>query len=124
MQDLAIAWVYFIHTTKREKTPSHVRFYLNDGKNNLISSPEIYALDEVPLRHMLYRMTVNDFNNDGRDDLFVGSMGVIMRVKNQSENLVVDYEPNLLLLSTQNGQMEDASHLIEGQENGGMIKGL
>ena len=122
LQDLAIAWIYFIHTTKREKTPSHVRFYLNDGKNNLISSPEIYALDEVPLRHMLYRMTVNDFNNDGRDDLFVGSMGVIMRVKNQSKSLV-DYEPNLLLLSTQNGQMEDASHLIEGQENGGMIKG-
>ena len=121
LQDLAIAWIYFIHTTKREKTPSHVRFYLNDGKNNLISSPEIYALDEVPLRHMLYRMTVNDFNNDGRDDLFVGSMGVIMRVKNQSQNLV-DYEPNLLLLSTQNGQMEDASHLIKGQENGGMIK--
>ena len=121
LQDLAIAWEFMIHTTKREKTPSHVRFYLNDGKNNLISSPEIYALDEVPLRHKLYRMTVNDFNSDGRDDLFVGSMGVIMRVKNQSQNLV-DYEPNLLLLSTQNGQMEDASHLIEGQENGGMIK--
>jgi hypothetical protein len=66
-------------------------------------------------------MTVNDFNSDGRDDLFVGSMGVIMRVKGQKRNLT-DFEPNLLLLSTQNGQMEDASHLIEGQENGGMIK--
>jgi hypothetical protein len=121
LQDLAISWMYLIHTTKREKTPSHVRFYLNDGKNNLISSPEIYALGEVPLRHFLYRMTVNDFNSDGRDDLFVGSMGVIMRVKGQTRSLV-DFEPNLLLLSTQNGQMEDASHLIEGQENGGMIK--
>ena len=121
LQDLAIAWIYFIHTTKREKTPSHVRFYLNDGKNNLISSPEIYALDEVPLRHMLYRMTVNDFNNDGRDDLFVGTMGVIMRVKGQKKTLD-DFEPNLLLLSTKDGKMEDASNLIEGQENGGMIK--
>jgi hypothetical protein len=121
LQDLAVSWIYFIHTTKREKTPSHVRFYLNDGENNLISSPEIYALGEVPLRHMLYRMTVNDFNSDGRDDLFAGSMGVIMRVKGQKRNLN-DFEPNLLLLSTQNGQMEDASHLIEGQENGGMIK--
>ena len=120
LQDLAIAWMYFIHTTKREKTPSHIRFYLNDGKNNLISSPEIYALDEVPLRHMLYRMTVNDFNNDGRDDLFVGSMGVIERIKDKG--MINDFEPNLLLLSTQNGQMEDASNLIEGQENGGMIK--
>jgi hypothetical protein len=120
LQDLAISWIYFIHTTKREKTPSHVRFYLNDGENNLISSPEIYALGEVPLRHMLYRMTVNDFNSDGQDDLFAGSMGVIMRVPGQ--NGLSDREPTLLLLSTENGQMEDASHLIEGQENGGMIK--
>ena len=121
LQDLAIAWEYMIHTTLRKQTPSHVRFYLNDGNNNLISSPDIYALGEVPLRHKLYRMTVNDFNSDGRDDLFVGSMGVIMRVKGQKYNLS-DYEPNLLLLSTKDGKMEDASHLIEGQENGGMIK--
>jgi hypothetical protein len=121
LQDLAISWIYFNHTTKREKTPSHVRFYLNDGNNNLISSPDIYALGEVPLRHFLFKMTVNDFNSDGRDDLFAGSMGVIMRVKGQEHHLN-DFEPNLLLLSTQNGQMEDASHLIEGQENGGMIK--
>jgi hypothetical protein len=120
LEDLAIAWIYFTHTTKREKTPSHIRFYLNDGKNNLISSPEIYALDEVPLRHMLYKMTVNDFNNDGRDDLFAGSMGVIKRLKNKG--YIGDYEPTLLLLSTKDGKMEDASHLIEGQENGGLIK--
>jgi len=121
LQDLAIGWIYFIHTTKREKTPSHIRFYLNDGNNNLISSPEIYALGEVPLRHFLYRMVVNDFNSDGQDDLFVGSMGVIMRVEGKERSLN-DYEPNLLLLSTKDGKMEDASHLIEGQDNGGMIK--
>ena len=121
LQDLAIAWIYFTHTTKREKTPSHIRFYLNDGNNNLISSPEIYALGEAPLRHFLYRMVVNDFNSDGQDDLFVGSMGVIMRVKGQERSLN-DFEPNLLLLSTKDGKMEDASNLIEGQENGGMIK--
>ena len=121
LQDLAIAWEYMIHTTPRKQTPSHVRFYLNDGNNNLISSPDIYALGEVPLRHKLYRMTVNDFNSDGQDDLFVGSMGVIMRVKGQERNLG-DFEPNLLLLSTKDGKMEDASYLIEGQENGGMIK--
>ena len=34
LQDLAIAWYILIHTTPREKTPSHVRFYLNDGNNN------------------------------------------------------------------------------------------
>jgi len=120
LQDLAIVWEYMIHTTPRSETPSHVRFYLNDGNSNLVSSPEIYALNELPFRHKLYRMTVNDFNSDGRDDLFVGSMGVIMRIKNQGS--INDFEPNLLLLSTENGQMEDASHLIEGQENGGMIQ--
>ena len=121
LQDLAIAWLYLTHTRPREKTPSHIRFYLNDGNNNLISSPDIYALGEVPLRHMLYRMTVNDFNSDGQDDLFVGSMGVAVRVKGQKAKLK-NYEPTLLLLSTKDGKMEDASHLIEGQENGGMIK--
>ena len=121
LQDLAITWVYFVHTTERNTTPSHVRFYINDGNNNLISSPEIYALGELPMRHMLYRTIVDDFNNDGRDDLFVGSMGVIKRVKGQKRSLV-DTEPNLLLLSTKDGKMKDSSHLIEGQENGGMIK--
>ena len=121
LEDLAVAWIYFTHTMKREKTPSHIRFYLNDGNNNLISSPEIYALGELPFRHFLYRMTVNDFNSDGRDDLFVGSMGVIMRVQGQEHSLS-DFEPNLLLLSTKNGKMRDASNLIEGQENGGMIE--
>ena len=66
-------------------------------------------------------MVVNDFNSDGKDDLFVGSMGVIMRVEGKERSLN-DYEPNLLLLSTKDGKMEDASHLIEGQDNGGMIK--
>jgi len=121
LQDLTITWVYMIHTTERNTTPSHVRFYINDGNNNLISSPEIYALGELPMRHMLYRTIVDDFNNDGRDDLFVGSMGVIKRVKGQKRSLV-DTEPNLLLLSTKDGKMKDSSHLIEGQENGGMIK--
>jgi hypothetical protein len=121
LEDLAIAWIYFTHTMKREKTPSHIRFYINDGNNNLISTPEIYALGELPFRHFLYRMTANDFNSDGRDDLFVGSMGVIMRVKGR-EHSVSDFEPNLLLLSTKDGKMRDASNLIEGQENGGMIQ--
>jgi hypothetical protein len=121
LEDLAIAWIYFTHTMKREETPSHIRFYLNDGNNNLISTPGIYSLGELPLRHFLYRMTVNDFNSDGRDDLFVGTMGVIMRVKDQEHHLN-DFEPNLLLLSTKDGKMRDASNLIEGQENGGMIK--
>ena len=121
LEDLAIAWIYFTHTMKREKTPSHIRFYINDGNNNLISTPEIYALGKLPFRHFLYRMTANDFNSDGKDDLFVGSMGVIMRVKGQEHSLS-DFEPNLLLLSTKDGKMRDASNLIEGQENGGMIE--
>ena len=120
LQDLAITWMLLPHTTPREKTPSHIRFYLNDGNNNLVSSPEMYASGKVPGRNILHRLTVNDFNGDGRPDLFAAGTGMIMRVPGQ--NGLSDKDPTLLLLSTENGQMEDASHLIEGQENGGLIK--
>ena len=54
-----------------------------------------------------------------QDDLFAGSWGDYACSRSK---WLSDREPTLLLLSTENGQMEDASHLIEGQENGGMIK--
>lgn len=118
LQDLAIAWIYFTHTTPRLKTPSHIRIYLNDGQGALISSPEIYAKGKMPLRHFMYRMTVSDFNNDGIDDIFSGSMGVIKRVKNIGN--IHDYEPHVLLLSDGKGKLRDASNQIEGQEKGGL----
>ena len=118
LEDLAISWVYFTHTIPRFKTPSHIRIYLNDGQGGLISSPDIYAEGKMPLRHMLYRIVVSDFNNDGTDDIFSGSMGVIKRIKNVG--MLSDYEPHVLLLSDGNGKLRDASHLIAGQAQGGL----
>ena len=120
-QDLAIAWVYFTHTMPRLETPSHIRIYLNNGNGKIISSPSIYADGKMPLRHMLYRMTVNDFNGDGIDDIFAGSMGVIKRIKNTGS--IADFEPHVLLLSDGDGKLVDSSKLIEGQEDGGLAVG-
>lgn len=120
-EDMAISWIYFTHTMPRAETPSHIRFYLNDGKGNLISTPSIYKNNIMPLRHFMYRLVVADFNGDGVDDVFSGSMGVIKRVKNIG--MISDYEPHVLLLSDGNGQLYDASHQIEGQEYGGLARG-
>ena len=120
LEDVAISWIYFTHTMPRTETPSHIRYYLNDGKGNLISSPEVYEDGVIPLRHMLYRMEVKDFNGDGVDDLFSGSMGVIKRVKNVG--MISDFEPYTLLLSNGKGGVFDASNQIQGQENGGLIR--
>lgn len=120
LEDIAISWIYFTHTMPRAETPSHIRYYLNDGRGNLISSPEIYEDGVMPLRHMLYRMEVKDFNGDGVDDLFTGSMGVIKRVKNVGT--ISDFEPYTLLLSNGKGGVFDASDQIQGQENEGLIR--
>ena len=120
-EDIAVSWIYFNHTMPREETPSHIRFYLNDRNGNLVSAPEIYKDGVMPLRHMLYRMEVKDFNGDGVDDLFAGSMGVMMRVKDSG--ILGDFEPYILLLSDGAGGVYDASHQIQGQENGGLITG-
>ena len=120
-EDIAISWIYFNHTMPRDETPSHIRYYLNDGNGNIVSAPEIYKDGVMPLRHMLYRMEVKDFNGDGVDDLFAGSMGVMMRVKDS--DILGDFEPYILLLSDGAGGIYDASHQIQGQENGGLITG-
>lgn len=118
-EDLAISWIYNIHTIPRFETPSHIRFYLNDGTGKLISTPSIYKDNIMPLRHYIYRLSVADFNGDGFDDLFAGTMGVIKRIKDIG--YITEYEPHVLLLSDGEGKLYDASTNIEGQELGGLI---
>ena len=118
LEDLAIVWVFVNHTVPREKTPSHIRFYLNNGQGELISTPSIYADDVMPLRHMIYRTVSEDFNGDGVADLFAGTMGVGWKQKNS--NLSLNHlEPQVLLLSDGNGKLKDASNTLPGQEFGG-----
>ena len=77
----------------------------NENKNGLYS----------PNPH---NVELGDFNNDGIDDIFSGSMGVIKRIKNIGN--IHDYEPHVLLLSDGKGKLRDASNQIEGQEKGGL----
>ena len=65
-----------------------------------------------------HNAAIGDFNGDGVDDIFSGTMGVIKRVKDVG--MISDFEPHVLLLSDGNGAVYDASHQIAGQEFGGL----
>lgn len=119
LEDLAVAWVFNNHTVPRKNSPSHIRFYINNGEGELISTPSIYANDTMPLRHMIYRTVSDDFNGDGIADLFAGTMGVRWKIQNSNWSLR-HLEPQVLLLSNGNGKIEDASDTLPGQELGGL----
>ncbi len=109
-EDLVVSWAVFPHTLERESTKSQVEIYLNDGTGRLKKDHEFFFDREPPSRHMNYRIVVEDFNLDGVDDIFVGSMGLIKR--NSDGSYTSFYEPNVLLLSD-NGLMKDASNIID-----------
>jgi hypothetical protein len=121
-EDLAVSWMYFPHHSPRADTPSHIRFYINDGKGNLVSTPSIYAENIVPIRHMIYRLVSEDFNGDGYPDLFGGTMGAFYSKPNTPT--ISQREPQVLLLSNGKGQLYDASSSLPGQESGGITPGF
>ena len=109
-EDLVVSWAVFPHTLEREFTKSFVEIYLNDGTGRLKKDHNFF-LDRVPpSRHMTYRIVVEDFNLDGVEDIFVGSMGLIKR--NSDGSNTTFFDPNVLLLSN-NGFMKDASNIID-----------
>ena len=77
----------------------------------------IYATGTYPTHPFAYRVVVRDFNKDGIDDIFAGSMGKSVRYEDYSENYIKPY-PHLLLLSNNDGVFEDKSINIEDQNNG------
>ena len=109
-EDLVVSWGVFPHTLERESTKSQVEIYLNDGTGRLKKDHEFFFDREPPSRHMTYRIVVEDFNLDGIDDIFVGSMGLSKR--NSDGSYTSFSEPNVLLLSD-NGLMKDASNIID-----------
>ena len=109
-EDLVVTWAVFPHTLERESTKSQVEIYLNDGTGRLKKDHEFFFDREPPSRHMTYRIVVEDFNLDGVDDIFVGSMGLSKR--NPDGSYTSFSEPNVLLLSD-NGLMKDASNIID-----------
>ena len=108
-QDLVVGWVIFPHTLDH-KERSTVRVYLNDGAGRLIADPAIYASGAPPERNMSYRLVVDDFNQDGVDDIFAGSQGLLKLLPTGER--VNDIDPHVLLLS-RDGKLFDASDSID-----------
>ena len=112
-QDLVVGWVIFPHTMVH-KERSTVRVYLNDGAGRLIADPTIYSSGQPPERNMAYRLVVDDFNQDGVDDIFAGSQG-LLRLLPTGER-INDMDPHVLLLS-RDGKLFDASDSIDYRGN-------
>ena len=108
-QDLVVGWVIFPHTMAK-KERSTVRVYLNDGTGRLLADPTIYSSGQPPERNMAYRLVVDDFNQDGVDDIFAGSQG-LLRLLPTGER-INDMDPHILLLS-RDGKLVDASDSID-----------
>ena len=118
LEDLVIAWAIFPHTIELEqKIDAPIEIYLNDGNGRLVEDLSIYSEGQPPEHPFAYRLVVADFNNDGVDDVFAGSMGLQYRDPDYGNNFILPY-PDLLLLSDSNGRFYDASHHFNDQNNG------
>ena len=117
-EDLVVIWAIFPHTIEEDqKIDAPIHIYLNDGNGHLYEDMSIYATGSFPTHPFAYRAVIKDFNSDGIDDIFAGSMGKQVRSENYSENYIKPY-PHLLLLSNSEGRFEDKSINIEDQNNG------
>ena len=117
-EDLVVIWAIFPHTIEEDqKVDAPIHIYLNDGNGHLYEDMSIYATGSFPTHPFAYRAVIKDFNSDGIDDIFAGSMGKQVRSEDYSENYIKPY-PHLLLLSNSEGRFEDKSINIQDQNNG------
>ena len=117
-EDFAVAWAYFPHTIEpSQKVNAPINIYLNDGNGRLMEDLDIYQSGTPPKHPFAYRTIAADFNSDGIDDIFAGSMGIQYRSEDYTKNFISPH-PHLLLLSNQDGKFVDASSQIEDQNNG------
>ena len=121
-EDFAVAWALFPHTVREDqKVNAPINIYLNDGNGRYKEDLNLYQSGKAPTHPFAYRLVAKDFNNDGIDDLFAGSMGIQVRYEDYSQNHIKPY-PHLLLLSDQNGKLIDSSSNIKDDNNGnGML---
>ena len=112
-QDLVGGWAIFPHTMTHQER-STLRVYLNDGRGRLIADPTIYFSGEPPERNMSYRLVVDDFNQDGVDDIFAGSQGLLKLLPTGER--INDMDPHVLLLS-RDGKLFDASDTVDYRGN-------
>ncbi len=117
-EDFAVAWALFPHTLEPDqKVNAPINIFINNGEGRFEEDLDIY-IDRTPPKHpFAYRTVAADFNGDGFDDIFSGSMGIQFRSDDYSENFINPY-PHLLLLSNSDGKFEDRSYQIEDQNQG------
>ena len=116
-EDFVVAWAVFPHTIEQEqKIMAPINIYLNNGDGRFAEDLSIYETGEAPRIPFAYRTLAADFNGDGIDDIFSGSMGVQYRDEDYSENYI-NYYPHLLMLSNPSGKFVNASQNIEHLNN-------
>ena len=117
-EDFAVAWAIFPHTIEPDqKINAPLNIYLNNGDGRFEEDLSIYFDGSAPKHPFAYRTLAADFNNDGIDDIFSGSMGIQYRSDDYNENFI-DPFPHLLLLSNSEGKFENKSHQIQDNNNG------
>tara|TARA_X000000950_G_scaffold98744_1_gene124853 strand:- start:6953 stop:8794 length:1842 start_codon:yes stop_codon:yes gene_type:complete len=117
-EDFAVAWALFPHTLEpSQKVNAPINIFINNGEGRFEEDLNIYSDGSSPKHPFAYRTVAADFNGDGFDDIFSGSMGIQFRSDDYSENFINPY-PHLLLLSNSDGKFEDRSNQIEDQNNG------
>ena len=115
-EDFVVAWALFPHTIDQsKKIYAPVNIYLNDQKGGFAEDPNLYVSAEAPKHPFAYRLVVDDFNGDGLDDVFAGSMGLSV---SQRKGWGIDPYPHFLLLSNSLGKFEESSVNIEDENNG------
>ena len=117
-EDLVVAWAIFPHTIEEsKKIEAPINIYINDGLGHLYEDNSIYFTGNNPTHPFAYRLAIADFNGDGVDDIFGGSMGKQVRLEDDTQSYIRPY-PHLLLLSNEDGQFQDKSSNIEDMNNG------
>ena len=117
-EDLVVMWAIFPHTIEEsQKVLAPLHIYLNDGKGGLYEDMNIFENNSYPIQPFAYRLAVRDFNSDGIDDIFAGSMGKQVRFEDSTQDYIAP-SPHLLMLSNQNGRLVDSSQNIDDQNNG------
>lgn len=112
-EDLVVSWAIFPHTIEEsQKVYAPIQIYLNNGNGHLYEDLSIYENLEYFVHPFAYRLVIEDFNFDGVDDIFAGSMGKHVRYEDSSQDYIAPY-PHLLLLSSVDGKFEDKSENIE-----------
>ena len=116
-EDFVVAWAIFPHTIDQsKKIEGPVNIYLNNKKGSFAEDKTIYANSQPPTHPFAYRVVVEDFNGDGLDDVFAGSMG--LAVNSNGYQSGIDPYPHFLLLSNSLGQFEESSSNISDENNG------